>query len=659
MDYVGSVKRLLCLSIIALILFQSLCFSNEISYTFDDAKHMMATHCMFCHGENDPESALNLSRFIDTESLASDLSTWTEILKRVKSGEMPPKNALPIEDEKRVTFVNWLEQAIIQAACGEGISPGPAPIRRLNRDEYAATICDLLNIQFNAGHNLPADGAGGAGFDNASETLFLSPVHAERYLDAAKEVLDYAAKDNRARDALFIEWPDDETTDEQAANTVLKEFASRAFRRPVKSSEMKSLMALFKQAKLRGDSFEPAVFYAMQAVLISPHFLFLVESPNATGQILPINDYELASRLSYFLWGSMPDEELFELAEQQKLHETSTLRKQMERMFKKRRTEELERRKSKALEDRKFYEFANRFVSQWLGTRELGRDAKPDTKHFPRYNQQLQIAMKYEPVFVFQEIIDKDISLLHLLNTNFSYMNRQLARHYELHKEVKADKQQPVRVDLPKGSHRGGVMTMAGVLTVSSYPHRTSPVLRGKWVLETILGSPPPPPPPNVPELEEETDEEKPKTLRERLMAHRKNPACASCHDRIDPIGFAFENFDAVGRWRDQESGKPIDASGQLPNGQSFQNVDELKSLLMERKDDFIRHLTTKMLGYALGRGLVMEDQCTVNQIVETLKKNDYKAQVLIWEIINSVPFRYRPANEVQDKGKPPVQLWD
>jgi len=201
---------------------------------------------------------------------------------------------------------------------------------------------------------------------------------------------------------------------------------------------------------------------------------------------------------------------------------------------------------------------------------------------------------------------------------------------------------------LPKGSHRGGILTMAGVLAVSSYPHRTSPVLRGKWILETILGSPPPPPPPDVPELEESTDESEPKTLRERLEKHRENPACASCHDKIDPLGFGLENFDAIGRWRIQDASKPIDASGQLPNGQTFEGPDELKKILLEQKDEFIRHLTVKMLSYALGRGLQMEDQCTVDRIIESLQQQEYKARVLIWEIIKSIPFRYRPANEVE-----------
>jgi hypothetical protein len=199
-----------------------------------------------------------------------------------------------------------------------------------------------------------------------------------------------------------------------------------------------------------------------------------------------------------------------------------------------------------------------------------------------------------------------------------------------------------VRVELPKDSHRGGVLTMAGVLAVSSYPHRTSPVLRGKWVLESILGTPPPPPPPDVPELPEDKNQVTGKTLRERLLQHRQQATCAACHDRIDPIGFGLEKFDAIGRWRENEGEQPVDATGIHPDGTKFDGPDELKKVLLARKDDFARHLTAKMLGYALGRGLVSEDYCVVDEVVKQLKQNEYKSHVLVWEIVRSVPFRQR-----------------
>ena len=610
----------------------------ESNYGFQKAQNTLQSYCLFCHGPNEPAGGVNLVDLLETKTVAEQIEMWSKVEERVHNREMPPQNALPLPDEEREALVNWIKSKLKEAACGEGIQPGPATIRRLNRNEYAATIRDLLGIHFNAAHRLPADGAGGEGFDNAAETLFISPVHLERYLETADEILDYAAKDNQARERIFITRPDDETSHLQAASRVLERFATRAFRRPTTEEERARLLQLYQKARHEDASFEQAVFYALRAVLISPHFLFLIEQPNLDQHARPIGDYELASRLSYFLWSSMPDEELFELARLGELQDERVLREQMRRMLNQRSI----RRNSSALEDRKAHEFALNFVSQWLGTRELGRGVQPDAEKFPRYDQQLEMAMKYEPVYVFQHIMTENLSLLHLIDSHFTYMNRQLSRHYGVEDDVDANQMQLIYVEFPQKARRGGVMTMAGPLTVTSFPHRTSPVLRGKWVLESLLGTPPPPPPPNVPELPEDDHFEQPTTIRERLEQHRDNPACASCHARIDPIGFGLENFNPIGQWREQDAGQPIDASGQLPNGQRFEGPSQLKQVLYQQKDVFIRNLVEKMLGYELGRGLVLEDQCTVDQIMQELKLHDYKAQVLIEEIITSVPFRYR-----------------
>lgn len=630
--------------ILTFVLFIRPSFSEE--FGFEQLQEVFSTHCTICHGEGDPAAGLNFEPFDSLPKLLDNLPVWIHVINRVKAGEMPPKNSLPLQDEQRDEIVGWLQQTIQDSLCGDGIDPGPHSVRRLNRNEYSATIRDLLGIHIDSGSDLPADGSGGEGFDNAAETLFLSPVHAERYLESAKKALDYAAKEENARSMLLFVMPNDDVNAFDAGQQVIQRFASRAFRRPVKEHELDRYMTLFQTMYERSQSYEAAVFYAMQAILISPHFLFLVEEPNQSDMVRPISDYELASRLSYFLWASMPDEELFDLAAAKQLHVQSVLEKQIKRMLNEPKQEAYRNRSYINFEDRKFHEFANHFISQWLGTRELGVSSRPDENKFPRYNGILESAMKYEPVYVFQELLVNDLSLLHLIDSDFTYVSRQLAQHYEIQKQVDVPNQQLTRVALPKGSHRGGIVTMAGVLTVSSYPNRTSPVLRGKWVMETILGTPPAPPPPNVPELPENHSDQKPKTLRERLEIHRENPACATCHDRIDPLGFGLDNFDAVGQWRTKDEGQKIDASGQLPNGDQFDGPEELKQILLERKDDFVRHLTAKMLGYALGRGLVMEDYCTVDKIVEQLKLNDYKAQTLLWEIIQSVPFRYHQAKE-------------
>lgn len=566
--------------------------------------------------------------------MESQSRTWKRVLLRVRDGEMPPPKAPAPAVKVRDSFVSWLDHTLKSAACADGITPTTAPVRRLNRDEYAATIRDLLNIHINAAATLPADGAGGEGFDNAAETLFLSPMHAEKYLESAKNALSYAVKDTRARRRFMIAEPGESATTEQAARKVLEAFVPRAFRRPASAAEIDRFYALFEKAQQRGEPFDDSVVYALQAVLISPHFLFRIEPPNPNPEMRPLPDHALATRLSYFLWGSMPDDTLTDLATKGTLQDPVVLKEQMLRMLK----------------DVKGREFSEHFVEQWLNTRELGRDIKPDAKLFPEYyDAETQAAIRYEPVLFFQELLNENLSLLNLIDSKFTFLTNRLARHYGVKIEGKLQPgQQPKRFDLPANSHRGGLLGMSAVLAVTSYPQRTSVVLRGKWILDSLLGTPAPPPPPVVPELET-SDAAAPKTLRERMEKHRENPVCASCHNRIDPMGFALEHYDVLGRWRTQDAGKPIDAKGTLPDGTSFDGPDQLRQILMDRKELFLRNLSTKMLAYALGRGLTLEDNCVIDQVLEKLKQEDYAAQTLIREIIWSIPFRYQA-------GTPPVK---
>ena len=247
--------------------------------------------------------------------------------------------------------------------------------------------------------------------------------------------------------------------------------------------------------------------------------------------------------------------------------------------------------------------------------------------------------MKYEPVFFFQEILSEDRPLTDLIDADYTYINRRLSRHYKVKGEFR---EQPKRVEIAENPHRGGLLSMAAILAVSSHPHRTSPVLRGKWILETLLGEPPPPPPPDVPELEENSDAKEPASLRERLEAHRQDPSCNACHERMDPLGFSLENYDVLGRWRDQQDGEPIDVTGSLPDGTRFEGPQALKALLMDRKEQVMRHLTRKMLGYALGRGLSPEDYCAAESILSDLREHGYSSHRLLIGIVQSVPFRYK-----------------
>ncbi|MBV8819378.1 MAG: DUF1588 domain-containing protein, partial [Acidobacteriaceae bacterium] len=353
------------------------------------------------------------------------------------------------------------------------------------------------------------------------------------------------------------------------------------------------------------------------------------EPPNSTPGPRLLDSFSLASRLSYFLWGSMPDDLLFDLASSGKLQDPEVLKALIPRM----------------LHNDHSLTFAQRFVEQWLRTRELTGDKAPDAKLYPAYaaDEELRSDIRLQPVLFFRELLVHNYSLLDLIDSNHTIATSNLAKHFALKLPIDKNAQkQPQWIELPEASHRGGVLGMPAVLEVSSYPYRTSPVLRGAWILDAMLGTPPPPPPPNVPALEEAHEGAPPKTVRERLTQHRANPVCAGCHSRIDPLGFALENFDPIGRWRDEESGKPIDNSAELVDGTKFHGADELKTVLMQRKDDVIRNLSAKMLGYALGRSLTLSDSCAVDEIVEQVKKNDYRAQALIEAVVLSVPFRYQ-----------------
>jgi mono/diheme cytochrome c family protein len=593
---------------------------------FPEAQTILQTYCKACHGGTAHAGGFSLNQIAAPESLYSASNTWNRIMARVRVGEMPPKGRPAPSPEEREALLAWGVPTLRAAACQNGLAPGPYPMRRLSRDEYGATIRDLLNVHFNAGHGLPADGAGGEGFDNASETLFLSPIHAEKYLDAAAEALDYGAKDPRSRKSFLIAEPDQNTPPEEAARKVLEAFVPRAFRRPAKTGEVDRYLNLFRTRQKRGDNFDRAILFALKGVLVSPNFLFRMEDPNPQTGPRPLDDYAFASRLSYFLWGSMPDQALFDLAAEGRLQDDAVVTEQIGRMLK----------------DQRVRDFSERFVDQWLNTRELGRDIKPDEKIFPAYyDAEIQSAIRYEPILFFQEILSQNLSVLNLLDSNFTILTNKLSNFYGL--SLKGLTQQPKRAELPENSHRGGILNMSAVLAVSSYPQRTSPVLRGKWILEAVLGTPPPPPPPNVPDLKEDDHSAAAaRTLRERLEEHRRDPVCASCHSRIDPLGFALENYDALGRWRTEDSGKPIDNRGELPDGTKIEGPERLKKVLLERKPLFLRHLTSKLMGYALGRGLTAGDACTVDRILDQLESQEYRSQALMRSIVLSVPFRYQ-----------------
>ena len=410
------------------------------------------------------------------------------------------------------------------------------------------------------------------------------------------------------------------TNKTEYARAILQRFATQAFRRPAKAEEIDRLAKFVQMAQKQGDTFERGIQLALQAVLVSPGFLFrgeLQPEPDNPKAVHPINEYALASRLSYFLWSTMPDAELFALAEKGKLRRN--LDAQVRRMLK----------------DKKSRALVENFGGQWLQLRNL-RIASPDAKTFPGYDDELRAAMQQETEAFFEHIMREDRPVLDFLNANYTFVNGRLAKHYGID-GVKGETFQ--RVSL-KGTGRAGVLTHGAILTLTSNPTRTSPVKRGKYVLENILGTPPPPAPPNVPELKEV---KLTGTLRQRLEQHRENPTCASCHARMDPIGFGFENFDGVGAFRQKDDNFPVDPSGQLVSGESFKGAPDLAAMLARSKrEEFVRCLSEKMLTYAIGRGPEFYDKCALEAISKGVSRKGHRFSSLILEIVRSVPFQQR-----------------
>jgi mono/diheme cytochrome c family protein len=401
---------------------------------------------------------------------------------------------------------------------------------------------------------------------------------------------------------------------------IVSALARRAYRRPVTRAEVASLVKLVNAAKAEGLNVEQGIQVAVQATLVSPHFLFRIERDRSLdpARIHKISDIELASRLSYFLWSSMPDDELLSLAEAGKLR--ASLDAQVNRM----------------LADEKAAALADNFAGQWLETRNLDV-VKPDPQKFPSWGPELREAMKTETRMFFEAMLRENRPLSDFLDARFTFLNEPLAKHYGIEGVTGPEFR---RVDL-KTDQRGGILSHASVLTVSSYPTRTSPVIRGKYVLQNILGAPPPAPPPDVPVLDEGAVGNT-GTLRQQLEKHRSNPTCAACHNRMDVLGFGLENYDAVGRWRTMDGKFPIDVSGAFPSGKSFATPAEMRALLKGELPDFARCLTGKMLTYALGRGLERYDKRTVNDITRKLEASGYQFQTLVYEITKSLPFQSR-----------------
>lgn len=595
----------------------------EVNETFrKKVVPFLKTYCMDCHGNNNKrKGGIDFAKMIQRPADGRFRIAWQVSLAQVREQSMPPEDTpkQPSDAERR-EFTEWV--GMVKYLSPE--DPGPFVIRRLTKVEFGNTLHDLFGVDPAIAAELPDD-VPGEGYLNT-----FSPLQTEQYLAIANAVLDrvLGPKDGQPTEMqkkLFGETPQDGKA-RDAAKVVARAQARRAFRRPATDEEIETLLKVFDLAQANKLSYQASLRYMLKAILVSPQFLFITPAKlvEADKSIVPLDDYQLASRLSYFLWATMPDAELADLAEKGKLHEPEVLRGQVKRL--------LGDRRSRALFDG--------FGAQWLGVGSL--KGKPfDTKKFPQMTPVMRTAMYDEARLFFDSIVQENRSVVSFVDSDYTFLNGTLAPLYGLEKTVTGPEMRRVKL---ADSNRGGILGMPGVLAVTSFPERTSPVKRGVWVLEQVLGQHIPPAPANVPTLEKQNQKQVASlTLRQRTELHRKNPTCANCHKVLDPIGFGLENFDAIGRWRDKDdSGGPIDAGGELPGGKQFSSPKELKGIIASRKDELARNLTEKLLAYALCRQLEGYDEIVVDGLMERLARDKYGMQSLVIEIVTSYPFLNR-----------------
>lgn len=571
-----------------------------------DVEKFVAKYCVECHGDR-PKAGLNLRVAVRKPGDPAFARKWMEAIANVNAHDMPPDDADQPSDDERKRFLDALAQIKYLAVR----DPGPFVIRRLTKVEYGNTLHDFLGVDASIAKELP-DEVPGEGYLNS-----LSPMQTEQYLGIANAALQKMPAGHQKR--LF-------GASDSDIRGIARKLARTAYRRPPTEAELDVLVKVFDLGTANKLDRSAALRLMLKAVLVSPQFLFITPSKDApTGEkIVPLDDYQLASRLSYLLWATMPDEELSKLADEGKLHEPEVLKAQTKRL--------LADKRSRALFDG--------FGSQWLGTSEL-KDKTFDTAKFPEMTPELRAAMYDEARLFFESIVRENRSVVSFVNSDYTFLNGALAKIYGLEKQVTGKEMQKVKLS---NANRGGILAMPGVLATTSFATRTSAVKRGVWVLEQVLGQRVPPAPPNVPALEKQDQKKVANlTLRQRTELHRTNAVCANCHKLLDPIGFGLENFDAIGRWRDQdESGGQIDAVGELPGGKRFSSPKELKALIAVRETDLTRNLTEKLLAYALCRQLDGYDHIIVDQMLQTIAKDGHKMQTLISEIVTSYPFLNR-----------------
>jgi hypothetical protein len=610
-------------------------------------KPLLESLCYSCHDARKHKAGIDLSAYHDETAVHRDVATWKKVANQLDSRDMPPDDAtIQPSDAQRQLLISWIRTTEAKALIGAPRDPGASPPRRLSHVEYAQTLNDLLGVGSDIADviGLPDDAQ--RGFATYAGTLGMPPLVFEKYYAAADLALGRLVEPGpgtkpearTAWDAVFSVPPGSTpTARHDAARTILQGMARRAYRRPVQPDELARLLRLYDAASLNRD-FVPAIKLALKAMLVSPNFLYRLEqdrAPGSSSDAYLIDNHELATRLSYLLWSSMPDQELSELADHGRLSDAKTLEAQVHRL----------------LADHRSHAFTSGFFASWLQIDHLEK-ARPSQQYFPALTDKLRTAMYDETALFIDQLREKDGRLLDLLDCDYAFVNEDLARLYGL-PGVSGEALR--RVSLPSDGHRGGVLGMASVLTMTSHTFRTSPTLRGKWILEVLLGSPPPPPPANV---NQQIDGGAPGTnaaltFRDQLGAHVKDAACASCHRKMDPLGFALDNYDGIGGWRESTKERPLDTSAKLPGGESFTGVAELKKVLWNRRARVVRTLVEQCFIYSLGRDLVPADESSIQAVIDRLDAGGYKFSDLVQGVVGSYPFLNRRNNE--PPAHPPV----
>lgn len=613
---------LVCLGVIAGKAKAEVDFSSEVA-------PFLKKHCYDCHGVDEAEGGVAFDRFQKSGNVQSEYELWEQVIRLINERQMPPADREQPADDELEAVTSALEGVLEEFDCTAEQHPGRVTIQRLNKAEYNNTIRDLTGLDLRLADAFPSDDVG-EGFDNIGDVLSLPPILLEKYLAAAYTIADRVFADEEARKRLFPHEPKSEEVLDviEAARLNVQHFASLAYRRPVTEEEQERIFVMMRFAWERNSSPEEIYKTVVAAVLSNPKFLFRVErdpEPESGELVRELDGYELASRLSYFLWSSMPDKELLDLAASGHLTDREVITNQARRM--------LADPKSRALIDN--------FAGQWLQLRDVTR-LMPDPELFPNFDGALRDAMRRETELFFETMIREDRSVLEFLTADFTFVNQRLAKHYGI---VDVEGEGFQRVPLADG--RRGVLTHASILMLTSNPTRTSPVKRGKWILDNILAEPPPPPPANVPELEEGT--ETLGSLREQMEQHRSNEACASCHRTMDALGFGLENFDAIGAWRDRDGRFEIDASGELPGTFEFDGAQQLMEILSQEKaEQFCQCIAQKLFVYALGRGLDSYDRCVVRDAIASLEQNDFRFSALVEAIVTSDAFTMREGKRIK-----------